>query len=232
MKKLLATSVAVAAMTAGLSTTAQAEIEGLSANAGIVSDYYYRGSNLGDAGAYAGVDYEIGGFYVGTWIIDDGGAGNDGLEYDIYTGWGMETDGGFGFSVGATAYEYTYTSQAQLEANLGLSFAGFAFDLAVGQDTDATLDSGQEGDADYFFTSVGWAGEIFGATVGYYDYDFEEVPGLGGAGDYDYFYAEVSAGGEVAGLDMAVTLGQKFEDSRNAQDDGYIVLDISKSFSF
>ncbi len=218
MKKLLATSVAVAAMTAGLSTTAQAEIEGLSANAGIVSDYYYRGVNLGDAGAYAGVDYEIGGFYVGTWIIDDGGAGNDGLEYDIYAGWGMETDSGMSFSIGFTDYEYTYSSVFQRELNLGLGFGGFALDVAVGND-----DQDAAGDDDYVFASLGWAGDVFGVTLGAFDYD------QGG----DWLYAEVSAGGEVAGLDMGITLGQKFEDSNAAaQDDGYIVLDISKSFSF
>ena len=68
MKKLalLASS---ATLAAAVSLPTQAEV---SANAGFVSDYYFRGANLGDGGVYGGLDYEQGGFFAGTWWIDDG----------------------------------------------------------------------------------------------------------------------------------------------------------------
>ena len=52
MHNLLKTIVAASAL---LSSSAFA---GLSANVGFVSDYYFRGANLGDGGAYVGLDYE------------------------------------------------------------------------------------------------------------------------------------------------------------------------------
>ncbi len=213
MKKLLATSVAVAAMTAGLSTTAQAEIEGLSANAGFMSDYVYRGQIFGEASAYAGLDYEAAGFYVGTWMADLGGE----LEVDYYAGWGMETEGGVSFSLGFTGYEYTQDTLSDLEVNLGLGFAGFSLDVAAG-----TSDAGDgSDDTDYTTAALGWGGEIFGATAGYFEYD----------GGEDWTYFEVYAGGEVAGLDATLTLGSTSSETA-LDNNGYITLDVSKSFSF
>lgn len=234
MKKLLATSIAAAAMTTGFSATAQAEVEGLSANAGMMSEYIWRGISQGaSASAYAGLDYEIAGFYVGTWTAQSA----TGLEYDLYAGWGMETESGISFSVGVTDYEYTYNSNAQLELNLGLGMAGFALDLAMGENSDLNGDgiTTPIDDADYVFASVSWSGEVFGALAGYYDADVSDTD----IADYSYHYFEVSAGGEVAGLDTALTLGwTSSDDLLNAAggtqgtDDGYIVLDVSKSFSF
>ena len=214
MKKLLATSVAIAAMTTGFATTAQAEIEGLSANAGFMSDYVFRGANLGDASAYTGVDYEAAGFYVGTWAADLGGQ----FEYDLYAGWGMETESGLSFSVGVTDYEYTGLSNSQMEVNLGLGYAGFGVDIALGE--DSTIGEVDGADADYTFASVYWSGDVFGVLMGSFDHDT--------FGDYLYF--EASAGGEIAGLDTALTIGATSVDGGGNNE--YITLDISKSFSF
>ena len=57
-----------------VSTSASAEF---SANAGVVSQYFFRGiAQTYTASASAGVDYEAGGFYVGTWAADV----QDGIE--------------------------------------------------------------------------------------------------------------------------------------------------------
>ena len=207
MKKintLLAASVLAA--TAGVSAPVLAD---LSANAGFVSDYYYRGSNLGDGGLYAGADYESGGFYAGVWAIDDGAAGNDGLEYDLYLGYSTEV-AGLSVTVGYTEYMYTYTSDSEGEVNLGLGLGAFSLDYADGEDNNP---GGV--DTDYEFYSLSWSGEVFGAVVGTYENDGDE-----------YDYAELSASGEVSGLDVTATLGSR--DGTN--DDGYLVLDVSKSF--
>lgn len=213
MKKLLLAT-AIAASTVGFTSAASA---GVSANAGFVSDYYYRGVNLGDAGMYGGVDYEEAGFYAGVWAIDDGTAGNDGLEYDLYAGYGLEVEG-VSLSVGYTLYKYTYTSDEESEVNLGIGFGGFAFDYAMGSDDQVG------GDYDYDFFSVSWSGDVFGAAVGSYDNDLDE----------EYKYVEFSASGEVGGVDVTASIGTVFDAEASgvpATDlDGYMVLDVSKSF--
>ena len=210
MKKintLLAASVLAA--TAGVSAPVMAD---LSANAGFVSDYYYRGKTLGDAAMYAGADYESGGFYAGVWAIDDGNTGNNGLEYDVYLGYGMDL-GGVSVSVGYTDYSYTANSDSETEYNLSVGLGAFSLDYADGEDNNTT-----EADYDYEFYSLSWGGEVFGAVVGSYDGDNDE----------DYNYVELSASGEVSGLDVTATIGTKDEDG--SDEDGYMILDISKSF--
>ncbi|HCH68932.1 MAG TPA: hypothetical protein DE042_00260, partial [Colwellia sp.] len=102
MKKSLLsiTLTSLLATSAFISTSASAtDIEGLSANVGVVSQYIFRGVVQTDtASASAGVDYENSGFYVGTWAADV----QDGLEIDVYGGYGNELDNGLGYSVGFT----------------------------------------------------------------------------------------------------------------------------------
>jgi len=234
MKKLLSASIAAATI-AGFAAPAAA-VEGLSANAGFVSDYYYRGANLGDAGAYAGVDYETGGFYAGVWAIDDATGGNDGLEYDVYLGYGMDLSEDLSLSAGFTSYQYTYGSNFENEVNLGLAFGAFGLDVAVGN-----ADNGEDGaaasDQDYTFVALSWGGDVFGATVGMAAKDESES---GAEDDSDYTYVELSAGGEVSGIDVGVSLGRVVDSSNGdaliaagAEDgsgDYYMYLDVSKSF--
>jgi Bacterial protein of unknown function (Gcw_chp) len=218
MKKLLASSVIAATAFVGMAAPVIADT---SANIGVVSEYYYRGSNLGDAGMYAGADYEASGFYAGVWAIDDGGAGNDGLEYDLYLGYGVDVDG-VSLSAGYTLYKYTYTSDSEGEFNLGVGFSGFSLDVAIGEDMN------EEGlgaeDYDYEFYSLGWSGEVFGATVGRYENDVDD----------EYNYVELSASAELSGFDFTASIGTKFDEESGGADvnnnDGYMVLDISKSF--
>ena len=71
--------------------------------------------------ASAGADYENGGFYVGTWAADVG----DGLEVDLYAGYGFETEAGFSASVGFTGYYYTGEfddTYEEFNLNLGYSW--------------------------------------------------------------------------------------------------------------
>jgi uncharacterized protein (TIGR02001 family) len=90
---------ALVALTLITSGAAQAD---LSANVGFASDYYYRGIFQATSSASAGLDYESGGFYAGTWAADV----KDGLEVDGYFGYGGEV-GDFGYGIGFTGYYYT-----------------------------------------------------------------------------------------------------------------------------
>ena len=248
MKKLLASSVIAATAMVGVSAPAMA---GLSANAGLVSDYYYRGLNLGDAAMNAGVDYEQSGFYAGVWAIDDGASsydhdddenytGNDGMEYDIYFGYGMDFSG-VSVGIGYTNYAYTYTADYEDEFTLSVGFKGFSLDYSFGEDHND--DSGEGSlikDYDYEFVTLSWSGEVFGVLVGQYEIDEETATERDGLflisqtvqGEYQYW--EVSASGEIAGVDVSATIGEVFaaeygnEDVRDT--DGYMVISASKSF--
>jgi uncharacterized protein (TIGR02001 family) len=105
-KPLLAAIVAAATALPGVS------FADLAFNVGAVTDYRYRGisqSRLKPA-LQGGIDYSLGGFYVGTWastikwIKDAGGDAN--VEIDIYGGYKGEIAQGFGYDVGVLTYQY------------------------------------------------------------------------------------------------------------------------------
>ena len=224
MSKKLITAIAAATLSvSALSTPAIAEV---TATAGFVSDYYFRGSNLGDGGANGSIDWaNDSGFSAGVWAIDDQTAGNDGLEYDIYGGYAAETDS-FNWSVGYARYEYTYTSDFEHEINLGLGMGKFGLALDIGQDDD----DGAADAIDYNHIAVSYAhNDVYGLTLGMGDPDTD-------SDDDEYNYIEVSASGSVSDIDVSMTLGTKSDgDATKAAPtysptSGYLVLSASKSF--
>ena len=68
MKKTLSSLSLVAATLASLGVAAPASAE-LSATGGLVSEYYFRGVGLGDAGAYGSLDYSVAGFTLGKRLL-------------------------------------------------------------------------------------------------------------------------------------------------------------------
>lgn len=210
-KKVLASAIATSAI--ALSALAPMANADVSANVGVVSDYYFRGSNLGDAGVYGGVDYEAGGFYAGTWWIDDATGGNDGIENDWYLGYGGGSDS-FSWSVGYARYEYTYTGDFEHEVSVGLGFGAFSLDLVKGVDEDDGADG-----TDYTVVSAGLEFGAFSVTAGSFDPEF---------GD-GYEWGELSVGGDIIeGVSASFNVGKKFESGIDT--DGYMYVDISKSF--
>ena len=172
-KSILASAIAAS------SAVAVAEV---SMTVGMVSDYVYRGVELGDAGAYASVDYATGGFYAGVWAISDGSTA-DGIEYDIYAGYDTEI-GGVGVSVGYVAYEYTYGTGAEDEYTLGLSYGPVSVGYADGELADGS---------EYEYTTIS-------ADVGAFSFTY-------GEDDADYDWNEVSTGTDVGAVSIGITLG-------------------------
>jgi len=217
MKKLaMLASGAAVAFAVALPIQAQ-----VSATAGFVSDYYFRGFNLGDGGAYGSVDFEASGFYAGTWWIDDASGGNDGLETDFYLGYGMEGDA-FSWNVGYNRYEYTYTSDFEHEIDVTLGFGPVTFDIIKGEDDDDGFDA-----EDYTVFIFGYSQGAFGLTIGAGELDDID--------DSEWTWLEASFGGElVAGIDASINVGVRSDeletDQVGGQDDGYMYLDFSKSF--
>ncbi len=114
MQKILVPTLIAAAVASFASVAQAAEPESsLSFNAGVVSEYRYRGLTQSrfDPAVQAGVDYaDKSGFYVGAWgstikWIKDAGAPKGSFELDIYGGY-KGAVGDLAYDVGFLRYEY------------------------------------------------------------------------------------------------------------------------------
>jgi uncharacterized protein (TIGR02001 family) len=206
--KTLLKAIAVASL--ATATAAQAEV---SLTGGAVSDYYFRGVQLSESSAYASIDYAAGGFYAGVWAIDN----NSMLERDVYVGYAT-TVGEVGVDVSYTNYSYsnqgdnneTDLTLAVTFAGLGLSYADVSGEDAAGNDT-----------ADSSVITANYTVGNINLLVGQVDSDVNAD---------DYNWVELSTSADVAGLTAALTVGGQFGSDVGAANDGYIVLDLSKSF--
>lgn len=207
---------ATLATSALVSTQASAEvagIEGLSANVGLVSQYFYRGIQQTDtATASAGLDYENSGFYAGAWVADV----EDGLEIDYYAGYGFEFDSGLSLSAGYTLYAYTGGFDTQYnEFNFGASYGYVSLEYSVGEWEDGIS---QGVDADYDFLAITFEKDGFYGTYGTFGDDLE--------GDY----VEVGYSTTIGGFDAGVSLIKADEDLSGGASGSSLVLSLAKSF--
>ena len=92
----------------------------LTANAGLTSNYVFRGFTQSDDGPaiQGGIDYApSNGFYAGAWAstVDctianpcfGGNRNGDGLEVDLYLGYHAKLKDNWGLDIGYIRYEYT-----------------------------------------------------------------------------------------------------------------------------
>jgi uncharacterized protein (TIGR02001 family) len=212
-KKLLLGSVLAASMS-GLAVQASADVSG---NVGFASEYYYRGILQKDSSASAGLDYENGGFSLGTWAADVG----DGLEVDLYGGYGIETESGFSLGLGFTGYYYTGEfDDTYEEINFSAGYGPVSVGYSVGE-----YDNFDGPSQDYDFTEITFEHEGFFATYGTFGDDFD--------GDY----IELGYGTEVGGFDLGVTtifssdeLSDEADSEGNPEQSEAIIFTIGKSF--
>ena len=201
----------------GAVTTTSASAAGeVSYNVGFASEYYFRGILQKDSSASAGVDYENGGFYIGTWAADVG----DGLEVDGYFGYGIETESGFSVGLGFTGYYYTGEfDDTYEEINLNLGYGPVSLEYSVGE-WDGF---GEEEDYDFLALTVEHNG--FYGTYGTFGDDFD--------GDY----IELGWGTSIETWDIGVSLIFNDDDlSDELDDDGEptegeaVIFTIGKTF--
>ncbi len=201
----------------GAVTTTSAFAAGeVSYNVGFASEYYFRGILQKDSSASAGVDYENGGFYIGTWAADVG----DGLEVDGYFGYGIETESGFSVGLGFTGYYYTGEfDDTYEEINLNLGYGPVSLEYSVGE-WDGF---GEEEDYDFLALTVEHNG--FYGTYGTFGDDFD--------GDY----IELGWGTSIETWDIGVSLIFNDDDlSDELDDDGEptegeaVIFTIGKTF--
>ena len=193
-----------------LAGTAQADF---SANVGYMSEYHFRGILQKVSSASGGLDYESGGFYVGTWAADVG----DGLEVDGYFGYGLDV-GDLNLSVGYTGYFYTGDfDDTYQEVNLGAAYGIFSLDVAVGT-YDGDFDPDTAGDQDsYTFVALTLEHEGFYGTLGSFSQDAQGE------------YLELGYGTELAEIDLGVALIMANDDLVGVADES-LIFTVGKSF--
>lgn len=212
MKNLKFTTLA-AAILAASSFSQVSHAEGsVSANIGYVSQYHFRGiQQTGGGSASAGLDYENGGFYLGTWAADVA----DGLEVDLYGGYGVELESGLSLGVGVTTYQYTGDfDSAYNEVNLSAGYGMLSVGYSVGK-WDGVVGDEAATEGDYSILTVSLEKDGFSGTFGTYGQD----------SDGEYF--EVAYGTEIGGFDVGV--GVIFSGS-DLDDDEAMYFSLSKSF--
>ncbi|MGJ8682382.1 TorF family putative porin [Paraglaciecola sp.] len=212
MKTLKIATIAAAVLAAS-SFSQVASAEGSwSANIGAVSQYHFRGiqQTIGASGS-AGIDYENGGFYAGTWAADV----LDGAEIDFYAGYGVELDNGLSLGLGATTYQYTGDfDSAYNEINLSAGFGLFSLGYSVGK-WDGVVGNEAATEGDYSILTATIENNGFSATFGTYGQDSEGE------------YVELGYGTEVAGFDVGV--GVVFSGS-DLDDNESLFFSIGKAF--
>jgi uncharacterized protein (TIGR02001 family) len=209
-KTLIATSIASATSLSALILPSVAAAE-VSANVGVVSNYFFRGVTQTDdsAAVQGGLDYSHeSGVYVGTWastvdfgssLEDTDGDGqfdtftDDGTSYevDLYLGYAGSV-GDLGFDVGYIYYAYPDGEDLDFGEIYGsLTYRYFTAGLAYTVNSDATGETVFDTGDVYYHAGVdvpfGDSGYSASLTYGYYTFDAD-------SSDYDVDYGHVTAG--------------------------------------
>jgi uncharacterized protein (TIGR02001 family) len=203
--------------------TAQADLTG---NLGFASDYYFRGVYQAPTSGSGGLDYENGGFYIGTWAADV----KDGLETDLYFGYGTEV-GEVSLSVGYTGYFYTGDfDDTYQEINLGAGIGILSVEVAIGEydappsdaictDSEPPACSPSKSDYIYYALTLEKNG-FYGKYAGFSE-------------DFSGDYFEVGYGTTVAEIDLGIALVVNDKDLNIFSDtsgDESLIFTIGKSF--
>lgn len=203
MKTLLRTGLVATLL--GASGLVQAD---WSANLGWASEYHFRGIFQHSSSASGGLDYESGGFYVGTWAADVG----DGLEVDGYFGYGT-TVGEVDLSIGYTGYFYTGDfDDTYQEINLGAGFGILSIDVAVGEYDNFDGDT-----QDYTYYAATLEKNGFYGTYAGFSQDFEGE------------YLQIGYGTTISDIDFGISL-LFANDDLIGEDDESLLFTIGKSF--
>ena len=189
--------VPLAAIVAGgvlLGSAAAQEAE-VTANAGYVSQYFYRGILQKTSSASAGLDVVFGPASVGTWLADVG----DGTEIDLFGSVGADVEG-LSVSAGGTAYLYTGEfDDTYLEANLGAGYGPLSLEVSVGQ-----YENFDGPTLDYWFLAVTAEHEGFFGTYGTFGNDFDGAYGEVGYGfsaaEFDFTISGILNDSDLSGL--------------------------------
>lgn len=208
-KTLLAVAVSSACLLTALPTYAE-----VTANAGVTSNYIWRGltQTTNEAAVQGGIDYaDESGFYAGTWASNvNYGAGDIySYEHDVYFGYSGES-GDFSYDVGYLYYNYDAEANFDFAEVYGtVGYGSFSLTLYLLAHTQADEGEGQDfgfGQASY--TSLDYTTEILNGTelgfhVGYHEGDFAEAfNGVEGYVDYGVSISKDGFSFAITGTDL------------------------------
>jgi uncharacterized protein (TIGR02001 family) len=208
MKKILSLA-GLALAAASLAPTVAMADDGISYNAGVVTDYRYRGisqTRLKPA-VQGGVDYAKGAFYVGAWAstikwIKDAEAGNGveakgGLELDIYGGYKGQVTKDLAYDVGALVYFYPGNKYGDItgakNANTTEIYGALSFGpgtVKYSHSVTTLFGTGNSKNSGYLEASATY--ELAGLSI---------TPHLG--------YQSVAKNGDYSYLDYSLTVGKE-----------------------
>ncbi|MDP6731684.1 MAG: TorF family putative porin [Gammaproteobacteria bacterium] len=215
MKRLTHLAAGLVLASSGLlATTASAEV---SYNIGWASEYYYRGIMQKNSAASAGIDWEDGGFYAGSWAVDVG----DGTEIDGYFGYNWELASGFTVGVGFTGYYYTGEfDDTYEEVNLNLGWGMFSLEYSVGE-WDGF---GPDQDYEFLALTVEGGNGLYGTIASFSD-------------DFDGEYLELGWSTTISDFDIGIAgifssdeLSDEFNSSGRPTESEAIIFTIGKTF--
>lgn len=223
---VLATAVA-AALT---SSVAAAEI---SANAGVFSNYIWRGvtQTSDDAAGQGGIDWSDGsGVYAGTWVSTI----TNGQEVDLYAGFAGEA-GDVGYDLGVITYQYPKTpefnfTEVYVSGTASIVTVGVAYtvDAASGND-GGVFDSGDlyvNGSLDFPVSK-----SDISIYAGSYIFDADGDAGVGNA-DYSHIGASLSKDGFTFAIDKNDIDAGDALSGLGAPDDDAVRFTVSYSVDF
>ena len=201
------------------------------ANAGWVSQYYYRGLEQKTSSASAGLDVAVSDFSAGTWAADVG----DGAEVDLYASYGTAINDVVSVSLGGTGYFYTGEfDNTYLEVNLGVGLGPLSIEYSVGQYRDGPPHT------KYNFIGVTVEQEGLYATVGTSAYAADLGDALADAFDKDLAgqYLEAGYGFSAADLDFSISgiwndslLSLEVDDTAAPTHEFTLVFGVGKTFA-
>ncbi len=201
-----------------------------SANAGWVSQYYYRGLLQKNSSASAGLDVAVSDFSAGTWAADVG----DGAEVDLYASYGMAINDDFSVSVGGTGYFYTgQFDDTYLEVNLGVGYGPVSLEYSVGQYRTGTPHP------KYNFIGLSAEQDGLFATIGTMAFDQDLGDALGDVfkTDLGLQYVEAGYGFTAAELDFNISgiwndsfLSGEVDETGASTNELTLVFGVSKTF--
>ena len=198
-----------------LGGTAAAQDVSVSANAGYVSQYFFRGILQKTSSASAGLDLTAGPVSLGTWAADVG----DGSEVDLYGSVGAEA-GEFSFSVGGTAYLYTGEfDDTYIEANFNGGAGPLGVEFSIGEWKGFGVP------ANYWFLGITAEHEGFYGTVGTFG---DEADGTYGEVGYGWSAADLDW--SIAGILNDSTLSGLVDSVGDPTEGFTLIFGVSKSF--
>ena len=223
----LAAITAISSLTYFSSVSPVLAEQSLTANAGITSNYVFRGETQSDDGiaVQGGIDFtHESEFYAGAWASTvNGTAGNtgDGFEIDGYVGWAHSWDD-FGVDIGYIIYDYTDStfSEGAREFYVGFDWGPASITYYNGDDQTSTNPN------DYNYIDVGLEVEMVDDVLLTFHYGRLSPDRGSSVNDF-----KVEASKNI--LDLDVSIAATYEDGTSnatTSKDTELFLTVKKKF--